>query len=301
MEKHYNTLSDYYKRKFGQKIIKLSLDANFSCPNKDGKKGIGGCIFCTHTPYIGNSKDDLVTQVKKMKDLVKEKSRNAKYIIYLEAGSNTYASVDKLKSIYEGLIKLDDVVGINIGTRCDCLNDDVMAYLIDLSKRTYLTVELGLQSCHNSTLNALNRNHTKEEFSKAVRSLKKAKIDVVVHIINGLPNETEKMMIETAKYVNSLGINGIKIHMLYVEKDSKFYDLYNNNSFHLLTKEEYISILAKQLQVLNKDIVIHRIISNPDIKKLYKPEWLIGKFSLLNDIDKYLCENNIYQGDLTIQ
>ncbi len=299
MEKHYYTLNDFYKEKFGRKVIKLSLDAGFSCPNKDGKKGLGGCTFCTYTPYIGNNKDDLITQVNKMKELVKNKSRDAKYIVFLEAGSNTYSEIDKLKNVYEPLIGLDDVVGINIATRCDCLSDEIIDYLSDLSKRTYLTIELGLQSSHNSTLRALNRNHTKEEFSRAIKKLRKANIDVVVHIINGLPNETEEMMIETAKYVNTLGINGIKIHMLYVERDSSFYNLYQKNPFTFLSKEEYISILAKQLQVLNRNIVIHRIISNPNIKKLYKPEWLIGKFTLLNDIDKYLYENNIYQGDFT--
>ncbi len=297
MDKHYYTLNDFYRKKFGCKIVKLSLDANFTCPNIDGTKGVGGCIFCSKTPYIGDKNDDIIVQIEKMKKLLSNKWKNPKYILYFEAGTNTYASVDKLKEIYEPILKISDVVGINIGTRCDCLDEEVLSYLKDLSKRTYLTVELGLQSCHDKTLKSINRNHTRDEFTHAVKKLKNLGIDIVVHIINGLPNETPKMMIDTAKYVNSLGISGIKIHMLYIEKDTKFYNIYENYPFKLLTEKDYITIVAKQLQYLDKNIVIHRIISNPDLKKLYKPEWLVGKFTLLNKIDRYLIDNDIYQGD----
>ena len=299
MEKHYYTLSEFYKNKIGRKVYKISLDAGFSCPNKDGEKGIGGCLFCSRAPFIGDNALDLLTQIENVKELIKNKSKDALYIIYLEAGSNTYGNVEKLKSIYEPLIRLENVVGLSIGTRCDCINDDILEYLIDLSKRTYLSIELGLQSCHDETLRKMNRNHTQMEFTNTVKKLKNANIDVVVHIINGLPSENERMMLETAKYVNSLGVSGIKIHMLYIEKDTSFYNYYINNPFKLLSKEEYISITAKQLQLLNSSIIIHRIISNPDIKKLYKPEWLVGKFTLLNDIDSYLSAHSIYQGQLT--
>lgn len=296
MDKHYNTLNDFYRNKFGQKVVKISIDAGLTCPNRDGKKGLGGCIFCSKAPYIGDKDDNLINQISKIKSLISNKARNAKYIIYLEAGTNTYASVEKLKSIYEPLLEMKDVVGLNIGTRCDCLEEDVLNYLKALSKRTYLTIELGLQSCHNETLKFLNRNHTQEEFTNAVKKLHDIGIDVIVHIINGLPNETEKMMIDTAKYVNSLNVSGIKIHMLYIERDTPLFSYYQKNQFHILSKEEYFHITAKQLQLLNNNIIIHRIISNPDIKKLYKPEWLVGKFTLLNDIDKYLSSNSIFQG-----
>lgn len=296
MDKHYTTLNEFYRKKFGEKVIKISLDAGLTCPNKDGKKGYGGCIFCSGTPFIGDKNDDLLTQVENIKALVASKLKT-KFIIYLEAGTNTYASIDRLKTIYEPLLAINGVVGLNIGTRCDCLEDDVIEYLKYLSKKTYLTVELGLQTCHDETLKLLNRNHTQAEFTSAVKRLKEANIDTVVHIINGLPGETYQMMIETAKYVNSLGVSGIKIHMLYIEKDSKLYDYYQKSPFTILTKKEYISITARQLQELNKSIVIHRIISNPNIKKLYKPEWLVGKFSLLNEIDNYLIDHSIYQGE----
>ena len=294
-EKHYNTLNNFYRKKFDSKVFKVSLNAGFSCPNKE----TGGCTFCTLTPYIGDASKSLEAQFEEIKNMLLKKWSNAKYIAYLEAGSNTYASVKKLKEIYEPLLKIDNVIGLNIGTRCDCLSDDILDYLEDLSKRTYLTIELGLQSSHNKTLKRINRGHTKEDFTKAVKKLKQRNINVVVHIINGLPDETKDMMIETAKYVNSLNIDGIKIHMLYLENDSKLYKEYKTKPFHILSKEEYIEIVAKQLEYLDKNIVIHRITGDPDKEKLVTPTWLLKKFVVLNDIDKYLKANNIYQGDKT--
>ena len=291
-EKHYNTLTNFYQNKFNSKVFKVSLNAGFSCPNKK----TGGCTFCTLTPYIGDVNKSLETQFEEVKTMLLKKWPKAKYIAYLEAGSNTFGNVNKLKNIYEPLLKIDGVIGLNIGTRCDCLNKEILDYLEDLSKRTYLTIELGLQSMHNKTLKRINRGHTKEDFTKAVKELKKRNINVVVHIINGLPGETKDMMIETAKYVNSLNVDGIKIHMLYLENDSKLYQEYKENPFHILSKDEYIEIVANQLEYLNKNIVIHRITGDPDKEKLVTPTWLIKKFVVLNDIDKYLKKNDIYQG-----
>lgn len=295
-KKHYYSLNDFYREKFDSKVFKISLDAGFSCPNKDGKKGNGGCTFCTSTPYIGNKEKDLKIQFEEIKSLLHKKWKDAKYIVYLEANSNTYADLDKLKKIYEPLIQLENVVGINIGTRCDCLNDDILNYLDDLNKRTFLTIELGLQSSFNETLKNINRGHTKEEFEDAVKKLKKRNINVVAHIINGLPNETKEMMIETCKFLNKLSIDGIKIHMLYLEAGSKLSEEYCKKPFHILTKEEYIEILGKQLEVLNENIVIHRLTSGPDRNKLIEPKWLNSKFILLNDLEKYLEKNRIFQG-----
>lgn len=295
-EKHYNTLNEFYRKKFGSKVFKISLDAGFTCPNKDGKVGYGGCIFCNGAPYIGDRKKDLITQFEEIKQMLHKKWREAKYIVYLEANSNTYASVEKLKSIYEPLIHLDNVIGLNIGTRCDCLNDDILNYLEDLNERTFLTIELGLQSSHDKTLKLINRGHTKEQFSEAVKKLHSKNINVVVHIINGLPYETEDMMIETAKYVNELNVHGIKIHMLYIEKNTPLAKMYESAPFHILSKDEYITIVSKQLRELNDKIVVHRITGDPNHDKLIEPKWLVKKFVVLNDIDKYLKEHEIYQG-----
>ena len=297
-DKHYNTLNNYYRSIFNCKVFKVSLNANFTCPNKDGSLSTGGCIFCTSTPFIGDKNKDLYTQFCEVKELLHKKWSNAKYIIYLEANSNTYASLDELKEIYEPLLGFENVVGLNIGTRCDCLNDEILDYLEDLNKRTFLTIELGLQSSHNETLDYLNRHHTKEQFTESVLELKKRDIKVVVHIINGLPYETKEMMIDTIKYVNSLGIDGIKIHMLYIERGSKLADIYEKDPFPILKKSEYIEIVSEQLRYLSPDIVIHRITGDPDREKLITPIWLVRKFELLNAIDKYLEDNNIYQGDL---
>jgi len=295
-EKRYYSLNDFYRQKFGTKVFKISLDAGFSCPNKDGKKGFGGCTFCTSTPFIGDSKKDLKNQFEEIKKLLHTKWKKAKYIIYLEANSNTYATVEKLKEIYEPLIGYENVVGLNLGTRCDCIDDDILDYLENLNKRTFLTIELGLQSSFNETLKRINRGHTREEFAKTVKKLKEKNINVVAHIINGLPNETEEMMVETCKFLNKLDIDGIKIHMLYLEQGSKITEEYQNKKFHILTKDEYIKILGKELEVLNKNIVIHRLTSGPDRNKLIKPKWLNSKFTLLNEIEKYLEDNDIWQG-----
>ena len=290
-EKHYNTLNDFYRKKFGCKVFKVSLDAGFSCPNKSS----GGCTFCTRTPYIGDKNDDLLVQFEKIKTMLHKKWKDAKYIAYFEAGTNTYASVETLKKTFEPLLRLDNVVGINIGTRPDCLDDDVLNYLEELSKNTYLTIELGVQSMHDETLKHINRGHTSEDVKNAIKRLKERNITTVVHIINGLPNETKEDMIKTVIELNKLGIDGIKIHMLYLEDDS----LISKEKFHILTKDEYIDIVCSQLRYLNKDVIIHRITSDPDKDKVKEPLWLIKKFVVLNDIDKYMKNNNIYQGDLT--
>lgn len=295
-EKNYNSLSNFYKNKFGIKVFKVSIDAGFTCPNKDGSKGIGGCIFCNGSTILSDRNDDIVTQFEKVKSVLLKKWPKAKYIPFLEANTNTYGDIKKLKNIYEQLITLPNVVGLNIATRCDAITEETYNYLEDLSKKTYLTIELGLQSAHDKTLKLLNRGHTVQEFTDCVHELKKRNINVVVHIINGLPGEDENMMLENIKYINSLKVDGIKFHMLYIEENTKLANLYNENPFHLLGKDEYIKILGNQIALLYKNIVIHRLVSDPNAKTLIEPKWLTKKFELLNSIDNYLKENNIYQG-----
>jgi len=294
--KHYYTLNNFYREKFGCKVFKVSLDAGFTCPNKI----TGGCTFCTSTPYIGNKNESLFTQFENIKNMLHKKWKDAKYIAYFEAGTNTYADVDTLKSTFEPLLKIKNLVGINIGTRPDCLDEDVLDYLESLSKKTYLTIELGVQSMHNKSLKLINRGHDSKIVETAIKSLKERNMCVVAHIINGLPNETKDDMIETVKKLNKLGIDGIKIHMLYLEQGSTISKEYEEQKFHILTKDEYIDIVCTQLRYLNKNVVIHRITSDPDKDKIKEPLWLLKKFVVLNDIDKYLKSNNIYQGDLII-
>ena len=201
-----------------------------------------------------------------------------------------------LKAKYEEVLKIDNVIGLFIATRCDAITNDTLDYLEELNKRTYLTIELGLQTIHEKTSKLINRGHTLEEFDSMVKKLRNRNIDVVVHIINGLPYETEDMMLDTIKHLNTLDIQGIKIHMLNIVKDTPLETLYNKDHFHILSKDEYIDIVIKQLELLNSKIVIHRITSDPDVSTLIEPTWLIKKFCLLNDIDKEMVKRDTYQG-----
>lgn len=296
--KRYHTLNYYLKNRFHEKVYKVSLNAGFTCPNIDGTKGYGGCIYCSKTgsgEFGGNINDDLITQFNKVKEVM-DKKWHGKYIAYFQARSNTYAPVNILKERYETVLKLDNVIGLFIATRCDCITDECLDYLTFLNKRTYLTIELGLQTIHESTSKLINRGHNLKEFTDTVKRLRERNIDVVVHIINGLPYETKEMMLETVKFVNTLDIQGIKIHMLNIIKDTPLETLYNKEHFHVLTKEEYIDIVISELELLDSKIVIHRITADPDPKTLIEPTWLLKKTVLLNDIDKEMKRRNTYQG-----
>jgi len=297
--KRYYTLNCYYKKKYNSKVCKISLNANFSCPNKDGTVGYGGCIFCSKLgsgDFAGDARLDLISQFNQVKEIMNKKWPDTKYIGYFQANTNTYADVNTLKQYYETILKLENVVGLNIATRPDAISEDVMEYLNILNKETDLTIELGLQSIHDKTLKYINRGHDLKCFVDCFNRLKANNIKVVVHIINGLPYETKEMMIDTVKYLNELGIDGIKIHMLHILDNTRLKDIYMKEKFHILTKEEYIDIVIEQLEYLNEDIVIHRITGDPDVSDLIEPKWLIKKFCVLNDIDKEMVKRNTYQG-----
>ena len=298
--KRYHTLDYYYKHKFGQKIMKVSLNAGFSCPHLKS----GGCIYCSNSgsgEYAGKISDSLTVQFKKGKDIMNRKWPHGKYIAYFQARTNTYAPLEELKEKYEEVLSLKDVIGISIATRPDCISLECLNYLEDLSKRTFLTIELGLQTIHEKTANLINRGHSLECFSKMVTKLRERNINVVVHIINGLPYETEEMMVETVKYLNNLDIQGIKIHMLYILKNTALEKMYQEKKFKILSQEEYIKIVCHQLQYLRQEIVIHRLTGDPKVEDLITPFWLIKKVCVLNGIDKYMVQNNIIQGQKLIK
>ena len=298
--KRYHTLNYYYKNKYGRKTFKVSLNGGFSCPNKE-KTG-HGCIFCSRLgsgDFAGDSKKDLLVQFNEVKNIMEKKWPNSYYIGYFQANTNTYAPLNVLKEKYETILNIPNVIGLNIGTRSDAITDDCYDYLEELNKRTDLIIELGLQSIHDKTLKFINRGHDLNNFEKAVKELQKRNIKVVVHIINGLPNETKEDMVETVKYLNNLNIDGIKIHMLHILKDTNLEEYYKKHQFHILTKEEYIDIVCEQLEYLKPEIVIHRITGDPNKEDLIEPSWLLKKFCVLNDIDKEMKKRNIYQGDKT--
>lgn len=299
--KRYHTLTYYYKEKFNSKVCKVSLNANFTCPNIDGKVGIGGCIYCSKLgsgEYAGNPKEDLITQFEKGKKTMQRKWPNAKFIAYFQANTNTYAPIERLKECFEPFINRDDCIGLSIATRSDSITDECLDYLEDISKRTYLIVELGLQTIHEKTSKLINRCSSLDNFDKMVKRLKMRNINVVVHIINGLPYETEEMMIDTVKHLNDLNIDGIKIHMLGVLKDTPLEKYYQKHKFHILTKEEYVNIVVKQLEYLNPKIVIHRLTEDPKQDDIIEPTWLTKKFTILNEIDKIMSTRDLYQGDM---
>lgn len=298
--KRYHTLTYYYKKKFNAKVCKVSLNANFTCPNIDGKVGFGGCIYCSKLgsgDYAGNPNESLIEQFEKGKEVMQRKWPNAKFIAYFQANTNTYAPIERLKECFEPFIEKDDCIGLSIATRSDSITDECLDYLEDISKRTYLIIELGLQTIHEKTSKLINRCSTLDNFDKMVKKLKQRNINVVVHIINGLPYETEEMMIETVKHLNDLNIGGIKIHMLGILKDTPLEKYYQNNKFHILTKEEYVNIVVKQLEYLSEEIVIHRLTEDPNPNDIIEPTWLTKKFTILNEIDKIMSTRNLYQGD----
>ena len=297
--KRYHTLNYHYKEKYHDKVIKVSLNAGFTCPNIDGKVGYGGCIYCSKSgsgDFGGDISKSLSEQFDEIKDKLSKKWPRGKYIAYFQAHTNTYAPLSVLKEKYESVLKKDNVIGIAIATRPDAIEDEVLDYLEELNKNTDVTVELGLQTIHEDTAKLINRCHSLNQFEEMVKKLRKRNIEVVVHIINGLPYETKEMMIETVQYLNHLDINGIKIHMLNIVKDTPLATLYQEKKFKVLSKEEYIDIVISQLEYLRPEIVIHRITSDPDPENLIEPTWLIKKFCVLNDIDKEMKKRNTYQG-----
>lgn len=297
--KRYHTLDYFYKHKFNSKVFKVSLNAGLTCPNIDGTVGTGGCIYCSSLgsgEYAGSREKTLLEQFEEVKNIMLKKWPDSKYIGYFQAHTNTYAPLSVLKENYESILKIPNVVGLAIATRPDAITEECLDYLEELSKRTYLVVELGLQTIHEKTSIFINRCHTLECFENMVKKLRARKINVVVHIINGLPYETEDMMIETAKYLNTLDIQGVKIHMLSILKNTKLATIYNQEHFPILSREKYIEITCNQLEYLRPEIVIHRLTGDPKLEDLIEPNWLIKKVTILNDIDKYMVNNNTYQG-----
>lgn len=297
--KRYHTLDYFYKNKFNSKVCKISLNAGFSCPNLDGTVGYGGCIYCSKLgsgEFAGNVTDSLNKQFHEIKKIYDKKWPNAKYIGYFQARTNTYAPVDKLKELYESILNKNNVIGLNIATRPDSITEECLEYLSKLNKKTYLTIELGLQTIHDKTAKLINRCCSLDCFEEMVTKLRQNNINVVVHIINGLPYETKEDMLETVRYLNKLDIQGIKIHMLSILKDTALEKLFEEKQFHVLTKLEYVDIVVSQLELLRSEIIIHRITGDPKKEDLIEPNWLLKKFCVMNDIDKEMVKRNTYQG-----
>lgn len=298
--KRYHTYNYFLKTKYKSKIAKVSLNAGFTCPNRDGTCGTGGCIFCSQNgsgDFAGNINDSLQEQFNKISQIMRKKWPQCQFIAYFQANTNTYGSIDKLKKTFEPFINKKDVVAIAIATRPDCLNDDICDYLYELSQKCDLYIELGLQTIHDQTATLINRGHDYQTFVAAVQRLRQRQINICVHIINGLPYETYDMMLETAKAVGQMDIQGLKIHNLFILKNTKIYQMYQEKPFPLLSRDEYISLVVEQLSYIPHHIVIERLTGDAPIQDLFEPLWSIKKVTILNDIDKLMRLKNTYQGD----
>jgi len=297
--KRYYTLDYYYKNKYNCKISKISLNLGLTCPNKDGTKGYGGCIYCSPSgsaEFGGKKEEELKVQFETVKNMMLRKWPNSKFIAYFQSNTNTYGPLDYLIKSWNEVLTFDDVVGINISTRPDSISDECLEELDKLNKKTDLIVELGLQSIHEKTNILINRCHSLKEFEDALDRLNNKNIKVLVHVINGLPYESKEDMLNTIKYLSNKKIWGIKIHMLNILNNTKLYELYKKENFHILSKEEYVDIVCDELELLREDIVINRLTADGDISNLVEPKWIIKKVCVLNDIDKEMARRNSYQG-----
>lgn len=297
--KRYHTFNYHVKKKYDCKVAKVSLNAGFTCPNRDGTKGIGGCIFCSSSgsgDYAGNVQDDLLVQFDKIASIMHSKWPNCKYIAYLQANTNTYGSLDKIKSCIEPFIHKPDVKAIAIATRPDCLEDDVVEYLASVHQQIDVWVELGLQTIHDKTATFINRGHSYQEFLTGLQKLREHGLPVCVHIMNGLPYETIDMMLETAKVVGTLDIQALKIHMLYIVENTTLATLYKKEPFAMLSREQYIDLVCQQLTYIPDHVIIERLTGDGKVSDLIAPLWSTKKVTILNDIDKIMKEKNYYQG-----
>ena len=296
----YHTWNYHLQEVFGEKVFKVSLNAGFTCPNIDGKAGIGGCTFCSvkgSGDFAGNPAHEIVQQFNNIKNNMHKKwPQVTKYIGYFQAFTNTYAPLPILKEKFEAILEQPGVVGLSIATRADCLPDDILDYLEELNKRTYLWIEMGLQSMHDTTAKKINRGHDLAVFTASVAKLKARGIRTCVHIINGLPDEDLTMMQQTAQYVADLNVEGIKIHLLHVLKNTRMEKLLDSKHLSLMDKDEYCKLVADQLEVLPPTCIVHRITGDGAPDDLIGPLWSLKKFDVLNTIDKELYARNSYQG-----
>lgn len=300
-EIRYNNLSNFLRRKFGSKVYKVSLDAGFSCPNRDGTLGTDGCIFCSAMgsgDFAGSRDKNVRQQLREGIDYLSSRYGFTKFIAYYQAFTNTYGSPDFLREQYTCAMEFDEVVAVAIATRPDCVDEQVLEVLKEIHSRKYLWVELGLQTMHEPTAELIRRGYRLECFEKAVDILNMAGIDVVVHIILGLPLETHEMMLETVRYLSRMKIAGIKFQLLHVLKDTRLAEMYENKEFELLKKEEYISLVADCLEILSPDIVVHRLTGDGPRDILIGPSWSEDKIGVLKGIERELVKRNSYQGRL---
>lgn len=297
--KRYHTWNYHLRNKFGHKVFKVSLDGGFDCPNRDGTVAHGGCTFCSAAgsgDYAGNRTESLIQQFNDIKEKMHTKWKDGKYMAYFQAYTNTHAPVEVLREKYETVLNQEGVVGLSIATRPDCLPDDVVEYLAELHQRTYLWVELGLQTVHEQTAQLINRAHDYPSYVEGVEKLRKHGIRVCSHIINGLPQESTDMMMDTAREVAKLDVQGIKIHLLHLLKGTPMVKQYEKGMLEFLSLDQYVQLVCDQLEILPPEMIVHRITGDGPIDLMIGPMWSVNKWEVLNAIDAELERRNSWQG-----
>lgn len=301
--KRYQTYDYWLKHTFGCKCAKIPLDGGMTCPNIDGRCGVGGCIYCSPRgsgDFASPASLSLAEQYEREREKLSLKWQTGKCMPYFQAHTNTYAPVATLKSMFEEVLGFDGVVGMNIATRADCLPFDVVAYLAELATRTTLTVELGLQSSNDQTAELINRGHTYAEFVRGYTSLRQAspKIFICVHVIFGLPGEGEEHMLQTIRDVAELHPHMVKIHLLHVLRHTKLASIYERGDYEPMEREAYIEMVGRALEILPPDVVVARLTGDGKAEDLLAPLWSKDKKTVINDIDKWMYTHNTWQGRL---
>lgn len=299
MQKKYLSFNEHLRQIFGEKVFKVPLDAGFTCPNRDGTLGRGGCVYCSERgsgDFAGEQALSIHDQFSEVTERMKKKWPRAKYLAYFQAYTNTYAPIERLSEVYEAALTEAHVVGLSIATRPDCLPEDVLDYLEALNQRTYLWVELGLQSIHDRTMAWIGRGHDYAQFLKGLEQLRARNIRVCAHIILGLPGETKAEMLETAQAVAEMPVQGVKIHLLHVLRGTPLGTMYSREPFTLLTQEEYVNLVVDILEILPSEMIIHRLTGDGPPDDLIAPLWSRKKWEVLNAIDAELKRRETWQG-----
>lgn len=301
MSKYYYSYKDYLKQYFPFRVCKIGLDAGFTCPNRDGSVAYGGCIYCENRSFSANSKGERRSVSEQIEDgmaFYKRHFKAEKFIAYFQAYTNTYGSVSLLERLYDEALSFPDVAGLSIGTRPDCLPDDVLDLLVCYSKKTHLWVEIGLQSMHDDTLLRMNRGHNFEQFVDAVTRVKLRGLRACVHVILGMPGETDEMMMQTADTLADLDIDGLKIHHLYVAGNTLLAKMYEKGEIDLLTLDEYVPLLCNFLERIPPDVAIQRLTGEVTGEYLIAPKWGVSKKAVLTTIENELSRRGSHQGKL---
>jgi radical SAM protein (TIGR01212 family) len=294
----YASVNEYLQNRFGEKIYKLSLNAGMTCPNRDGSLGSGGCFFCSEggsgdfacgpANSLSCTGNDIVAQIEEAKKLVKQKTKGSRYIAYFQAFTNTYAPIDYLRNVFYAAINHPDIAILSVATRCDCINEDVVELLCELNRIKPVWVEMGMQSCHDKTLSAMNCHYTFEQFEESSRRLHENGIDVIAHVILGLPGETREMMLESVRKACSLPISGIKLQLLHILKNTELARIYEEHPFDIMSMEEYCDLIVECIDIIPENIIVHRLTGDGPRKLLIAPMWSTDKKKVLNTLNKLI-------------